>query len=143
MKTPKLFAALLLPCASLAFAAPAKPTKYIIIDHSTAPWMDQAQAEAILLKSQANAPQFIKLYPAKKWGFLSQVEGGIDPSKTCVITARTLMLPVKGKDLLFKPEKSATTFGSLANATADQCKALATAKLEESVQALRSALIPN
>ncbi len=143
MKLSKLFAALLLPCASLAFAAPAKPVKYILIDHSTAPWMDSAQAESIWLKSQANAPQLIKLYPAKKWGFLSQVEGGIDASKTCVITARTLMLPVRGKDLLFKPAKSATTFGSLANASPDQCKALATAKLEESVQALGSALIAN
>ena len=138
MKISKLFAALLLPCASLAFAAPAK---YIITDHSTAPWMDQAQAEAIWLK--APTAKFVKLYPAKKWGFLSQVEGGIDASKTCVITARTLMLPVKGKELLFKPAKSVTTFGSQANASIEQCKALAAAKLDEAVQALGSALVPN
>jgi hypothetical protein len=138
MKISKLIAALLLPCASLAFAAPAK---YIIIDHSTAPWMDQAQAEAIWLK--APTAKFVKLYPAKKWGFLSQVEGGIDTTKTCVITARTLMLPVQGKNLLFKPAKSATTFGSQANASLEQCKALAAAKLDEAVQALGSALIPN
>ncbi|MCV2370921.1 hypothetical protein [Roseateles oligotrophus] len=138
MKISKLLAALLLPCASLSFAA---PVKYIIIDHSTAPWMDQAQAETIWLKTQS--AKLIKLYPANKWGFLSQVEGGIDASKTCVITARTLMLPVKGKDLLFKPAKSATTFGSQANSTIEQCKALATAKLDEAVQALGSALVPN
>ncbi|MCV2358791.1 MULTISPECIES: hypothetical protein [Roseateles] len=138
MKISKLMAALLLPCASLAFAA---PVKYIIIDHSTAPWMDQASAEAIWLK--APTAKFVKLFPAKKWGFLSQVEGGIDANKTCVITARTLMLPVKGKDLLFKPAKSATTFGSQANASVEQCKALASAKLDEAVQALGSALIPN
>lgn len=138
MKISKLMAALLLPCASMAFAAPAK---YIIIDHSTAPWMDQAQAEAIWLK--APTAKFVKLFPAKKWGFLSQVEGGIDASKTCVITARTLMLPVRGKDLLFKPAKSATTFGSQANASIEQCKALASAKLDEAVVALGSALIPN
>jgi hypothetical protein len=138
MKISKLLAALLLPCASLAFAAPAK---YIIIDHSTAPWMDQASAEAIWLKSPT--AKFVKLYPASKWGFLSQVEGGIDASKTCVITARTLMLPVKGKELLFKPAKSATTFGSLANASLEQCKALAATKLDDAVQALGSALVPN
>ncbi|MCV2353900.1 hypothetical protein LNV09_06935 [Paucibacter sp. B2R-40] len=138
MKISKLMAALLLPCASVAFAAPAK---YIIIDHSTAPWMDQASAEAIWLK--APTAKFVKLYPASKWGFLSQVEGGIDASKTCVITARTLMLPVKGKDLLFKPAKSATTFGSQANASLEQCKALASTKLDEAVQALGSALVPN
>jgi hypothetical protein len=143
MKISKLIAALLLPCASLAIAAPATAT-YIILDHSTSPWMDQAQAESIWLKRQTNAPKFIKLYPAKKWGFLSQVEGGIDAtSKTCVITARTLMLPVSGKALLFKPAKSATTFGSQANASIEQCKALATAKLDEAVVALGSALIPN
>ncbi|WP_310387642.1 hypothetical protein [Roseateles sp.] len=140
MKISKLLAALLLPCAGVAYAAPAK---YIIIDHSTAPWMDQAQAESIWLKRQDNGPKFVKLYPAKKWGFLSQVEGGIDASKTCVITARTLMLPVRGKQLLFKPAKSATTFGSQPNASLEQCKALATAKLDEAVQALGSALIPN
>lgn len=138
MKISKLLAALLLPCACVAYAAPAK---YIIIDHSTAPWMDQAQAEAIWLK--APTAKFVKLFPAKKWGFLSQVEGGIDASKTCVITARTLMLPVRGKQLLFKPAKSATTFGSHPNASLEQCKALATAKLDEAVQALGSALIPN
>jgi hypothetical protein len=138
MKISKLMAALLLPCASVTFAAPAK---YIITDHSTAPWMDQASAEAIWLKSPT--AKFVKLYPAKKWGFLSQVEGGIDASKTCVITARTLMLPVKGKELLFKPAKSVTTFGSLPNASIEQCKGLAASKLDEAVQALGSALVPN
>ncbi len=138
MQISKLIAVMLLPCASLALAAPAK---YIITDHSTAPWMDQATAESIWLKTQS--AKFVKLYPAKKWGFLSQVEGGMDSSKTCVITARTMMLPVSGKELLFKPGKSATTFGHLPNASLEQCKALAASKLDEAVQALGSALMPN
>jgi len=140
MKLAKLIAVMLLPFATMAVAAPA-PAQYIIIDHSTTPWMDQATAESIWLKKPS--AKFVKLYPAKKWGFLSQVEGGMDATKTCVITARTLMLPVRGKDLVFKPAKSATTFGHLSNASIEQCKALASTKLDEAVQALGSALVPN
>ncbi|WP_428508359.1 hypothetical protein [Roseateles sp.] len=137
MKLNQLIAALILPCAAAAaFAAPAK---YVIVDHSTANLMDQAAAEAIWLKSIT--PATVKLFPAKAWGFLSQVEGGIDVAqKTCVITARAVVLPRKGKELLFKPAKSATTFGAAPNATPEQCKALGKAKLEEAVQALAGAM---
>ena len=102
MKLNQLIAALLLPCAAAAFAAPAK---YVIVDHSTANLMDQATAEGIWLKSVT--PATVKLFPAKAWGFLSQVEGGIDvQQKTCVITARAVVVPRKGKELMFKPPRA-------------------------------------
>lgn len=136
MKLNQLIAALILPCAAAVFAAPAK---YVIDDQSTANLIDQAAAEAIWLKSIT--PATVKLFPAKAWGFLSQVEGGIDVAqKACVITARAVVLPRKGKDLVFKPAKSATTFGLAANASPEQCKALGKAKLEEAVQALAGAM---
>lgn len=138
MKLNSLIAALLLPLAATTFAAPAQ---YVIVDHSTANLVTPAEAEAAWLKHQS--PKVVKLFPAKKWGFLSQVEGGIDNNKTCVITARALMLPRAGKNLVFKPEKSATTFGSVAAASPEQCKALAKAKLDEAIVAIGSALVPN
>jgi len=139
MKLNQLIAALLLPCAAAAFAAPAK---YVIVDHSTANLMDQATAEGIWLKSVT--PATVKLFPAKAWGFLSQVEGGIDvQQKTCVITARAVVVPRKGKELMFKPAKSATTFGAASGASPEQCKALGKAKLEEAVQAVSAAMGTN
>ena len=84
-----------------------------------------------------------KFYPVKKWAFATDVEGGFDADKNCIVTARTTMLPrgVKGDSLVLKPAKSATTFGMQANATLEQCKALAKAKLSDSMDAVRTALL--
>ena len=54
-----------------SLAAPPKP---LFVDHSTASVMDAATAQALWA---ANMPAKVwKLYPVKKWGYLSQVEGG-------------------------------------------------------------------
>ena len=42
--------------------------------------------------------------------------------------------------LVFRPEKWATTFGSVADATIDQCRALAGDKLKEAIAAVDSSL---
>ena len=136
MKPTRLFAALLLLSTSQAYAAPAA---YLTLDHSSNTLMDSATA-ASLWKQNLPAKMF-RLYPEKKWGFVSEVEGGFDDARVCVITARALMLPRSGKSLIFRPAKTATTFGSQAGATSDQCKALAKAKLKEAVEDLSSALL--
>ena len=51
-------------------------------------------------------------------------------------------LPVTTKLLLFKPERMATTFDALPNASSAQCRELAKNKLQEANQALRSVLAP-
>ena len=135
-----LLAAAALLSTSAAFAA---PPRYLILDHSTEAVMDKAGALAIW-KTQIDEKRVVriaKLYPVGKWGFISQVEGGFTPDKACVITARAMLVPrIVANRLVFKPEKSATTFGSVANATVEQCKALAADKLKEAIAAVDSSL---
>jgi hypothetical protein len=137
MQPTRLFAAaLLLTGTSLAFAAPAP---YLTLDHSSGSLMDQATARALW---QEHLPaKLVKLYPIKKWGFVSEVEGGFDDAKVCVVTARAMMLPRSGKTLVFQPKHTATAFGSKAGATETQCKALAKVKLHEAMLAVGSALL--
>ena len=35
-----------------------------------------------------------KLYPSRKFRFVSEVTGGFNEAKTCVVTARAMLLPV-------------------------------------------------
>jgi len=135
-----LLAAAVLLSSSAVFA---KPPQYLIIDHSTEAVMDKASALATwkTQMDQKRVDRIAKLYPAGKWGFVSQVEGGFTPDKACVITARAMLVPrIVNSRLVFKPEKSATTFGTVANATLEQCKALATDKLKEAITAVDSSL---
>ena len=138
MPIARLLIALLTASASTAFAAPAG---YLTLDHSSILLIDKATAQA---QWKENLPaKLLKLYPVGRWGFLSEVEGGFDDAKTCIITARAMMLPRSGKMLVFKPSKTATTFGIQAAATASQCRALAKAKLGEAIADLNFALLPS
>ena len=141
MHIPKLLAAALLVSMATAHAA---PRPYTIIDHSTEAVMTKDSALAIW-KSQVDAKtmaRLIKLYPATKWGFISQVEGGFTTDKVCVITARAMMVPrITGGRLVFKPSQTATAFGAQAGATLDQCKELAATKLKEAVASVGSSLV--
>jgi hypothetical protein len=130
-------AALVLASSSLAFAAPAT---FLTIDHSTETLMDSATAKA-MWKDHLSA-QIARLYPVAKWGFVSEVEGGFDDGKVCIVTARAMMMPRRGKTLVFKPAKTATAYGTQAGATPQQCQALAKAKLNEAMLAVRAGLLP-
>ncbi|MDN3921347.1 hypothetical protein [Roseateles violae] len=139
-----LLAALLLSSSALTLAAPAPAsapagTPYIVLDHSTEFLMDGAVAGSVWKEYASDKVR--KLYPAKKWGFVSQVMGGFTAEKTCVVTARAMILPRARKELLFKPAKTASTFGAIPNASNEQCKALARTKLGEAIGAIESALI--
>ena len=137
MKTPAaLLTVLLLAGTGLAQAA---PKIHLTMDHSSASLMDKPTAAA--LWQQHLTARVVKLYPVAKWGFISQVEGGFDENKACVLTARAMMVPRSGKNLLFVPTKSATTFATQAGATAGQCRALARTKLDEAIVAVRSSLL--
>ena len=139
MFTARLLTALSMTiCTSMAFAAPAAP---LTLDHSSAKLIDKSTALA--LWKQAQTAKMVKLYPMGKWGFVSEVEGGFDDAKVCIVTARAMMLPRSGKSLLFNPSRTATTFGMQAGATEDQCRGLAKAKLGEAITALHSVLAPN
>jgi hypothetical protein len=138
-RTSALCVGLLLAVAPV-YAAPAA---WVIVDHSTETLVDRASAKAAWNK--ALSARVAKLYPPKKWGFASEVEGGFNAAKICVVTARAMMLPVtaSGKYLRFKPEKTATAFDALPGATQEQCKQLARAKLDEAIGAVVGGLTAN
>ena len=140
MHTSKLLAAALLMSGSASFAA---APAYLILDHSTAALLDKPAALAVW-KAQIDDKlmnRLVKLYPVGKFGFISQVEGGFTADKTCVVTARAMMVPRSGKSLLFKPSQSATAFDARSGATLAQCQALAADKLQEAIAAVGSSLI--
>jgi len=139
MFTARLLTALSITiCTSIAFAAPAAP---LTLDHSNTRLIDKSVALA--LWKEAQTAKVVKLYPVARWGFVSEVEGGFDDAKACIVTARAMMLPRSGKTLVFNPSRTATTFGMQAGATDDQCRVLAKAKLGEAITALYSVLAPH
>ena len=138
MSTARLLTALSMTIsASMTLAAPAAP---LAIDHSSSMLIDKPTALA--LWKQGLSAKLVRLYPVSRWGFASEVEGGFDDAKVCIVTARAMMLPRSGKSLVFQPSKTATAFGMQAGASVDQCRGLAKAKLGEAIAALHSALAP-
>ena len=125
----------------LAASAWAAPPKTNFVDHSTGSLIDAAAAKTVMA---ASVPAKVwKVYPASKYAFVSQVEGGVTTSKMCVVAARVMLLPVTPalKAVLFRPEKTATAYDAVANADADKCKALARDKLKAATEAVVSALV--
>lgn len=123
-----------------AVAAQAAPPKAQLLDFSAAALIDEASAKSVL---DENIPAKLwKVYPASKWAFVSQVEGGVTAGGTCVVTARVMLVPLTPtmKAVLFRPEKIATAFDAQAG-SGDACKALAKAKLGEAAKAVVSSLV--
>lgn len=142
-------AAALAGAAAAAFAqdpakAPAPPAPQIkvnFVDHSAAALIDKDTAMAVM---KENIPARVwRLYPANRYAFVSQVEGGVTGAGTCVVTARVMMLPLTPtmKAVLFRPQKTATAFDSVAGAGREQCQAVAREKLKEATSAVVSALV--
>ena len=133
--------------AVLAFAvllsAPAwaAGVKTRFMDHSNAGLIDEATAKAVM--GAAIPDKVWKIYPANKYVFLSQVEGGVNAARTCVVAARVIVLPLTAaaKAVLFRPQKTATAYDAKADASTDQCRALAKEKLKEATQAVVSSIV--
>jgi hypothetical protein len=130
--------------ACLALPALAQKVSYVIVDYSTATLLDKAKAEEIW---HANLPEkrLVKLYPVRKFGFLSQVTGGLVGGGTCVVSARAVMLPRTSptRRLVWEPTKSSTVFDAKPGLSAPQCTELAGEKLKEAVQSLSTGLVKN
>lgn len=143
MKLRVLVPAVLALAASAALAADVKPSvakKRVLLDLSSEAVMDAESARSIM--AQAIPEKVWKLYPARKWGFVSQVEGGFTQAKTCVITARVMLAPLTVTNgVILRPEKRATVFDALPNATMEQCRQLGKDKLREAIEVVVSSLV--
>lgn len=144
MKLRLLLAALPLIAAALpAAAAPAKAdTAYQIDDFSTESLISKAVVLAAW-KEVLPEGRLLKLYPRAKYGFLSQVEGGVVNGSLCVVTARVSLLPKTSptRRLVWEPIKTSTTFDGKTVASQAECGALAKSKLEEALRSLMSSLV--
>jgi hypothetical protein len=141
-----LAAAVTLVLATTAFAAdpkPAKPAKPMSADQSANFLIDTPTAEKIW---KENTPERVmKLYPTRKFRFVSEVTGGFNEAKLCVVTARAMllpvvMLPVQGSKIVYAPIKSATAFDAVPSLSREQCQETARGKLKEAIQSVTSAL---
>lgn len=131
----------LLPALLLSMAAIAAPPKTNLMDFST-DWLISEEAAKAVMNEHVPAKVW-KLYPANKWAFVSQVEGGLTPAAVCVVTARVMLLPLtpRMKVVMLRPEKTATAYDSQTGLSADACKALAKVKLKEATEAVVSSLV--
>ena len=138
MKNAVLLSALLLSAS--VFAAEVKTN---FLDHSNDTLIDEASAFAVMKES---IPAKVwKIYPASKYAFLSQVEGGVNAAGLCVVTARVMVLPLTAtvRAALFRPlpKMTATAYDAIPGATANKCKALAKDKLKEATGAVVSNIV--
>lgn len=113
------------------------------IDHSNNVLIDEATAKAVLGE---NIPAKVwKIHSPRNYTFVSQVEGGLNAAKTCVVTARVMVLPLTAamKAPMFRPlpKLTATAYDAAANSSTDQCKALAKDKLKEATLAVVSSIV--
>jgi hypothetical protein len=133
--------AFLLCSLMLSLPAWAAEPKLNLVDHSQASLIDAATAKKVM--ADTVPAKLWKLYPANKWAMVSQVQGGLTGSNTCVVTARVMLLPLTPtvKAVMFRPEKTATAFDAAAGSNTEACKTVARDKLKEATTAVVSSLV--
>ena len=133
--------ALLAAATAVALPAVAAEKKFVLKDQSNPSLVDSKAALAILDEAIPN-DRMHKVYNNLRWGFASQVEGGITQGGVCVVTARVMLLPATvGKSLVFNPKTKVTVFDAVPVTSRDKCSEVATAKLKEAAAALVSSLL--
>ncbi|MBA4177284.1 MAG: hypothetical protein C0505_12115 [Leptothrix sp. (in: Bacteria)] len=138
MKNAVLITALMLCTA--AWAADPQPVKKTLIDHSNHLLITEHAAKAVM--GEHLPAKVFKIYPASRFAFISQVEGGMKGT-TCVVSARVMLVPLTAaaKAVLFRPQKMATAFDAAPNSSTEACRDLARDKLKEATEAVASALV--
>jgi hypothetical protein len=135
--------ALVLPAQAQNNANTSRGVKTNLLDHSNSNLIDTATAKAVLTD---NIPARVwKIHPPGDFAFLSQVEGGLNPQRTCVITARVMLLPLTGtlNVPMWRPisKMTATSFDAVPNATLEQCQAAAKGKLKEATLSIVGGIV--
>jgi hypothetical protein len=140
MKSVVSILAVTLTLATQAFAAPPRPMS---LDDSASFLIDAPTAEKIW--KETTPARVTKLYPIRKFRFVSEITGGFTENKTCVVTARAMLLPVvllpvQGTKVVYAPIKSATAFDAVPSLSREQCQGVARTKLKEAIQSLSASL---
>jgi len=114
-----------------------------LLDHSNSNLIDSATAKQVLID---NIPARVwKIQNPGAYAFLSQVEGGLNAQRTCVVTARVMVLPLTGtlNVPMWRPlpKMTATAFDSQPNSSSDGCRDVAKEKLKEATLAIVSGIV--
>ena len=114
-----------------------------LLDHSNSNLIDAAAAKQVLID---NIPARVwKIHSPGAYAFLSQVEGGLNAQRTCVVTARVMVLPLTGTLNVPmwrpQPKMTATAFDAQPNSSSDACKGVARDKLKEATLAIVSGIV--
>ncbi|HEX6017024.1 MAG TPA: hypothetical protein VFZ28_02885 [Burkholderiaceae bacterium] len=128
--------------SSSVAAADAKPVqkKPVLLDLSSESLIDADHARSVV--AEAIPAAVWKLYPPRKWGFFSQVSGGFTSDKICVVTARVMLAPLTvTSGIIMRPAERAMAFDARPNATQEECRAIAKAKLREATDAVVSSVV--
>ena len=138
----------LLGVASAAWAQADVPhsrdvKKTNLLDHSNSNLIEPDAAKAVLTD---NIPARVwKIHKPGDFAFLSQVEGGLNAQRTCVVTARVMLLPLTGtlNVPMWRPlpKMTATAFDSQQNSSSEACKVVAKDKLKEATLAIVSGIV--
>ncbi len=133
--------AVLLPALMLSAACWAAGPKTNLIDHSNDVLIDEAGAKSLM--AEVLPAKVWKIYPAGKYAFLSQVEGGVTPAGMCVVTARVMLLPLTPtvRAVLFRPQKTATAFDAKTVGNRAECRTLAHDLLKRASEAIASDIV--
>ena len=114
--------------------------KRVLLDLSSEVLIDAATAKSVV--GDAIPASVWKLYPPRKWGFFSQVEGGFTADKICVVTARVMLAPLTVTNgVIMRPAKRAMAFDAKPNATQEECKAIARTKLREATDGVVASVV--
>ena len=113
---------------------------YLIVNESAPSFALDAKTMEAIWKEDF-FPQLQKLYPPNKYGFFALVDGGIDPSGKCVVTARATMMPRAGKVLQVKSVRSAVVFDAVMGTTREKCTELAKAKLDQAIEGMLAGIV--
>ena len=123
-------------------AADVKPSakKPVVLDLSSEALISAADARALV--AGAIPPALWKVYPQNKWGLFSQVVGGFTSDKICVVTARVMLAPLTVTNgIIMRPAVRSAAYDAKANATEEECRAIARAKLKEATESVVSSVV--
>jgi hypothetical protein len=114
-----------------------------LLDHSNSKLIDEATAKAVLTD---HIPARVwKIHPPGDFAFLSQVEGGLNAQRMCIVTARVMMLPLTGtlNVPMWRPQTkmTATAYDAKVDSSTEQCQALAKDKLKEATLAVVGSIV--
>jgi len=141
-RTAPVVVAALAAIAPHVLAADAKTSakKPVVLDLSSEALISAADARTLVVG--AIPPALWKVYPQNKWGLFSQVVGGFTSDKICVVTARVMLAPLTVTNgIIMRPAARSAAYDAKANATDEECRAIARAKLKEATESVVSSVV--